>query len=66
MGLIKKCDKIKYKKKILSDPIRGLGKDKYERVGNETIFNMLKKLSNATSLYLYLKHNKSTWDKKKI
>jgi len=64
MKLVKK-NIIKYKKKIIPDPIRGLGKNKFERVGNESIYNMINKIPNATSLYLYLKHNKGTWDKKK-
>ena len=68
MELTQECNKInisKYKKKTLPDPIRGLGENKYEQIGNETIFNMVNKLPSTVSLYLYLKHNKSTWDREK-
>jgi len=68
MELVKGCDEIsttKYKEKILPDPINGLGKNKFEKTSNESIHNMVKSLSNATTLFLYLKHNKATWDRNK-
>ena len=61
-----KKPKIKYKEKILPPAIKNIGKDNYEKVGNEMIQNAIDRLPSPFVLYLYLKHNKAVWDREKF